>query len=248
MTHGCIDGYSRVITFLQTGIANGANDVLRLFAQACVNLGLPSRVRCDRGSENINVGLFMTLIRGGGRSSVLAGKSVHNQRIERLWRDVACQVTDYFYSLFYELEDESLCDVNNDVHLHALRIVFLPIINKRMNEFRDAWNSHPLRTARNQTPSQLWISGMLLNGNSGHIATEEVFGNHPSVEERIEDALARFNLDAEPFHINQGGLQVPQPAVPATNIAVDRIRTAVTNMSDLKAQYKIAVDILQQLD
>jgi len=67
--------------------------------QASHFLGLPSRVRCDHGGENTDVALFLTMVRGQGRGSVLTGSSIHNQRIERLWRDVSSQVTEYFYKL-----------------------------------------------------------------------------------------------------------------------------------------------------
>jgi len=40
--------------------------------------------------------------RGMGRNSVIAGRSVHNQRIERLWRDVRVNVIDFYRTIFYE--------------------------------------------------------------------------------------------------------------------------------------------------
>ena len=40
---------------------------------------------------------------------MLTGKSTHNQRIERLWRDVFSQVIKY--ELFYYLEDEGFLDI-----------------------------------------------------------------------------------------------------------------------------------------
>ena len=36
--------------------------------------------------------------------------SVHNQRTERLWRDVFAGCISFFYNLFYALEDASLLD------------------------------------------------------------------------------------------------------------------------------------------
>ena len=53
-----------------------------------MRFSLPSRVRSDQGQEDRLVALHM--IRHGDieRQSIIVGSSVHNQRIERLWRDL----------------------------------------------------------------------------------------------------------------------------------------------------------------
>ena len=90
VVHGGIDGYSRLPVFLSASTNNAADTVLQCFLYGVQQYGLPSRVRCDRGGENVMVLQFMLTHpqRGPGRGSCITGRSVHNQRIERFWRDL----------------------------------------------------------------------------------------------------------------------------------------------------------------
>lgn len=159
--HGGIDGYSRRIVYLQASDNNRADTVLSLFRHAVNECGWPSRVRSDRGGENVDVARMMLGVRGTGRRCYLVGSSVHNQRIERLWKDVFRCVGHYFYSLFYEMESLGILDPIRDPDLYALHYVFIPRINGHLLQFMAAWNHHPMRTEHGLSPLQLWQRGML---------------------------------------------------------------------------------------
>ena len=160
--HGGIDGYSRLPVYMQASTNNKSDTVLQAFVGAVQEFGLPSRVRCDKGGENVLVSKYMLdhPIRGPGRGSCITGRSVHNTRIERFWRDLFCGCVSLFYHLFYGLEDSHLLNPDDVRDLFSLHYVFLPRLQHNLNTFVEAYSHHPLRGCGNQTPFQMWIKGL----------------------------------------------------------------------------------------
>ena len=83
----------------------------------------PSRVRVDHGVENVLVCDTMVQVRVEERGSFISGPSIHNQRIERLCRDVFRCVAHLYYYIFYGMELSGILDTDNPVHQEVLELV-----------------------------------------------------------------------------------------------------------------------------
>ncbi len=200
-----------MIVYLQASNNNRADTVARLFREGVVRYNLPSRVRSDQGLENIDVARMMLTERGLNRGSIITGTSVHNQRIERLWRDVNRVVVSRFLNIFLYLESVQWLDPDDDIHLMALHIIYLPIINQAIEQFVDQWNNHPLSTESNFSPRQLWALGMLDTRNPTSCAVQDVltgsdidlFGVDEEEDYLLEDDEPGIVVPTCPYHMTQ---------------------------------------------
>ena len=68
----------------------------------------------------------------------LCFSSLHNVRIERLWRDVRKDSLEFFRQIFIYLEELELLDMGNDVHRICLFLVFHRRIQDSLDRTRNA--------------------------------------------------------------------------------------------------------------
>lgn len=212
VVHAGIDGFSRLIVFMKVSTNNKAETVLDLFKEATASYGLPSRVRCDMGVENTLVCSYMEEKRGEGRGSAIRGRSVHNQRIERLWVDLWNGCINVYYDLFYFMERNGLLDRENEVHIFLLHYVFLPRIQRSIEQFIEQWNSHQLRTEHQYSPLQMFVKRSLELYGTTNTAVQDIFAHS---EEPT-------NVDCNTFGVDQDG--------DATEAASDQPEESIINI------------------
>ena len=101
--------------------------MLSLLQNRVEQWGLPSRVRSDYGMENVYVGQYMIEHRGEGRGCIITGSSVPNSRVERAHQDVYSVEMPFYARIFEVMEDGSILDISDDVHLYsALTMAMFP--------------------------------------------------------------------------------------------------------------------------
>ena len=177
--HAGVDGFSRCITYTKCANNNSAMTVLDGFTEGMSVYGRPVCVRSDHGGENIEVWRSMLSMHNNNPSCVIAGSSVHNERIERMWRDVTRCVSNSFIMAFSNLETQNLLDPMNEVYIFYLHYIFIPRINKCLGDFQGSWNCHPLSTEGNLTPLQLFVEGFIASDQYESAPHHENHEQHP---------------------------------------------------------------------
>jgi hypothetical protein len=200
---------------------------------AVQNFNLPSRVRSDEGTENVLVAAHMLEKRGSARRSMLTGSSTHNQRIERLWRDMHYSVIGLYYKLFYFMEEQELLDPLDDLSLWALHYIYIPRINRSLTEFINGWNNHSIRTANHKTPQQLFTAGCLILQHSGIDALD--------IETMVDNS---YGIDPDSdIAANNENIVVPENRITFSGADMRALKTAI---DPLGASDTYAIDLYEQ--
>ncbi|KAF4615590.1 hypothetical protein D9613_012906 [Agrocybe pediades] len=154
--HGCVDGHSRLIIYLKCSNSKKAKVVEGYFMAAVRIYGWPSRARGDFGTENNGIERQMVNHWGTTHRAYLRGRSIHNVRIERLWRDVRRDTLEFFRTLFLHLESIGLLDMENPIQRICLFLTYQHRIQISLDSTVASWNLHKVRTAGNKSPVALY--------------------------------------------------------------------------------------------
>lgn len=169
--HGCVDGHSRLIIYLQCSSNKRSSTVAALFKQAVQELGWPSRARGDYGTENNEMERLLIAYWGLAHRAYLRGRYAFIHYIEKKYSTFIDLSTMFVLSASGETFEKTawnhfakssntwrchLLDMTNTIHKLCLYLVFQPRIQASLDRSRDAWNHHKIRTERNKTPIAIY--------------------------------------------------------------------------------------------
>ncbi len=179
---------------------------------------VPSRLRTDKGGEN--VGLCGDTWRRLEEKEDLHTFSVHNCRIERLWRDVRSNVLATFSTIFLSLENTGVLDPENETDLFCLHYILIPRINKSLRGFQQAWNSHCLSTECNWSPLQLFTACSLVA--------------HCSMMKSVQIHNCTYGIDDEEAseEDDSQGVNVPTTYNPLSDDELQSVQAAIETLQE----------------
>lgn len=146
--HGCIDGFSRKILWLQVVSSNNNPSVIAsLYLNTIKKFRIfPRCVRTDCGSENGLVAAAQSYLhRDNDHKAHMYGSSNHNQRIEAWWGQFRRLKSGFMMNFFKEMVEEGFYNCGSDIHKACAFYCFARLIQNELDECKEQWNSHYLR-------------------------------------------------------------------------------------------------------
>lgn len=140
-----------------------------------------------------------------------------------MWCEVNQRVNSVFRESFFALEENRLLNPLEEMDMFSLHYVYLRVINEALREFVLQYNHHPLRTANNQSPLQLWHSGTL-----GRFGNDAIGVNSILAEDTVASQSSNANLNGnEPasnvVHVPQNQLDISDEQIAYINGAISHI-------------------------
>lgn len=192
-----IDGFTRLVVFMNISNNNKATTVQRGFVAATNQFNWPIRVRTDFGGENELI--WQAMLDKRGPRSALVGSSVHNQPIEQLWWIINDRVTLPFKVLFEEMSREGLLNTDNATYIMCLHWVFLPLIQANLTREVLALNKRKISTELQRTPCQIEIQFMHLKEAFEKMPIEQHEGVDISYQDPAELPRPLQIVQCDPF-------------------------------------------------
>ena len=155
--HGCIDGYSRRILWIDVATTNNDPGVVAKYFLGYIRSvgGVPRILRGDNGTENVTMAAIQRFFRReaadafAGDKSFMYGRSVSNQRIEAWWGQLRRGCADWWIEYFKNMRDIGLYCDSDLIHVECLRFCYMHILQDELQRAARLWNLHRIRPSSN---------------------------------------------------------------------------------------------------
>ena len=101
------------------------------------------------------------------------------------------------------METTGQLDISSDIHLWTLHYVFVPRIQRALEQFCNARNNHRLRKESGRSTRQLYLRGTIQQVGQGNRGIDDLFYEPPV--ESLQGAKEEYGVDVE--------APVPEPEV-----------------------------------
>ena len=154
--HGCIDGYSRKILWLELTRTNNNPAVIAAFYIDCLRElgGCPVILSTDPGSENCMMAAMQIRLRSectdayANEKSHRFVESKRNQRIKAWWSFFRKNRSSWWINCFKNLACRGDFLPGNEVHKECLWFCFSKLLREALKYLRIHWNTHYIRRSR----------------------------------------------------------------------------------------------------
>lgn len=151
--YGMQDVFSGYLVYLKVWMSNSNPKLVgRWYLEHLYKSKVIScRLRLDKGTETGIMATIHSFLRkehedvSNAADTVQYGPSTCN-KIERWWHELHSRLEQYFKRQLRILLEQGCYDPNDQTDRYLLAFVFIPVIQKEMNIFRETvWNSHRIR-------------------------------------------------------------------------------------------------------
>ena len=188
--HGCIDGYSRKVLWLEVASTNNNPSVVCKYYLDCLMhvKCAPRILRTYLGTENTSLSFLQPYFRYNsndsmaGMKSFMSGKSTSNQRIEAFWGTLRKLGIHWWINLFKDIRDCGLFYTDHPVVKECLQFCFMDALQTDLDRIAKHWNSHDIRQQKGYAerpsgkPDVMYFVPELTDGHNfrTYVDTEDV--------------------------------------------------------------------------
>ena len=157
--HGCIDGFSRRLIWLEVSSSNKKPEIIGKFYLDAVRQlqSISKKLKVDDGTEHAIIQPIHILLRDavGDNNSVnlfSIAPSTHNRRIEAHWSKLRQARIGCWQDFFRDIVYLELFNPASRVLVDLLKFCFISVLRKELKEMVEEWNEHIIPKSSNGKP------------------------------------------------------------------------------------------------